>query len=102
MMRTPVSALRPCHALFGVNESAKPSVTRVELNTALAARRLAKLFGLSGSGDPLGPQMILEEKLPYKPGCGLATATWVSVSEIRLAELNPMKAWMELLASGVS
>src|ERR1700693_4781241 len=102
MMRTPVSALRPCHALLGVNESATPSVTRVEAKTALNARRLARLFGLAGSGDPLGPQMILDEKLPYKPGCGFATASRVSVSEIRVDELNPMKAGMELFAKGVS
>ena len=102
MMRVPVSALRPCQALRGVNASANPSVTRVELKTALDARRFARLLGLSGSGDPLGPQMILEEKLPYRPGLGFATASCVSVSEIRLAELNPIKAWMELFASGVS
>ena len=60
-MRVPVSAFRFCGSDCGPNESANPSVTRVEVKAERAARKLAKLATFCGSGDPVCVQMSLPE-----------------------------------------
>ena len=62
-MRVPVSAPWFDISLSGANESANPSVTRVEVKAVPVPRKLAKLAGLEGSGYPAWLQMSLPEKV---------------------------------------
>src|SRR5215472_11431623 len=78
MIRWPESALTLAGVLRGLKASAKPSVTRVEANTALAARNAAKLVRSSGSGEPLGEQTILPACPAYSPRVGKPTPNWLT------------------------
>ena len=72
-MRVPESALRFCQAFFGLKESEKPSVTRVELKEAPEASHAAKVDVSAGDGEPIWAHSSLEEMLAYKAGLGTAT-----------------------------
>ncbi len=79
MMRVPEFAFKFCGALRGVKASANPSVTRVELKMERDARKLAKLEGLSGSGEPFGAHTIFDEKLARRARSAVATRSWLLV-----------------------
>ena len=99
MMRVPVSAPTFGQSLSGANESAKPSVTRVDVNAEPVARKLAKLAGLAASGDPAWLQIFLLEKSSYRPCCGIPTVSWLVVSAMEAFALVPINTCIVLLVA---
>src|SRR5258708_40303051 len=95
MMRVPEFAFKYCGALRGAKASANPSVTRVELKIDRDARKLAKLAGLSGSGEPFGAHTIFDEKLAYRARSAVATRSWL-LAEGRPGRLKARNAFTGL------
>src|SRR6266567_7270643 len=98
MMRVPVSACRLSQALRCANASAKPSVSRVEENAALDVRKLARLWRLSGSGDPCAVHINEVENPTYNPRSGVPMENSPVVMETRF-ELKPRNAWTDELGA---
>src|SRR5260370_14220773 len=62
---------------------------RVEANTVPVVMRFEKVI-VSGSRDPFCVHTICEDRLEYRPRCGLPTLTWalVNASEVWLTPRN--------------